>query len=384
MKILLYSYDWAPTVGGVQTITMLLASEMAKSAQDSEVGPIDVTLVTPTAQAGMHDHELPFRVVRSPGFFTLTRLVLQADLVHLAGPILTPLTLSILLRKRVVVEHHGFQAICPNGQLFYTVSQSRCPGYFMMGKHSKCLACNRQFGIILSFFKWLGTFPRRALCKLVDANITPTNWLAEQLQLPRMQTIYHGVPLSPTSLNTPKPPIRFAFLGRLVASKGVPLLLAAASQLIEAGCPFQLFIIGDGPEREALERIVAQSNLSDCVSFTGYLDEHQLGETLALVSSVIIPSGSGEVFNLAAAENMRHGRIAIVPSGSAVAEVAGDSGITFIEGDARSLAGAMKSVIEDADLRKSLSQAARDRSRELFPDDVMVRAHIALYRSLAV
>jgi glycogen synthase len=384
MKILLYSYDWAPTVGGVQTITMLLATEMAKSAQDSEADPIDITLVTPTAQAGMQDRELPFRVVRSPDFFTLTRLIRQADLVHLAGPILMPLIISILLRKRVVVEHHGFQAVCPNGQLFYTVTQSRCPGYFMIGKHSKCFACNRQLGVIASFLKWLGTFPRRALCKLVDANITPTNWLAEQLQLPRMQTIYHGVPLSPTSLTTPKPPIRFAFLGRLVASKGVPLLLAAADELHTAGLPFQLFVIGDGPERVDLERMAAQSNLSDCVFFTRYLDEHQLSETLALVSSVIIPSGSGEVFNLAAAENMRHGRIAIVPSGSAVAEVAGDSGITFIEGDARSLANAMKSVIEEPDLRNSLSQVARDRSRQLFPEDAMVRAHIALYRSLAV
>src|ERR1700683_1563458 len=384
MKILLYSYDWAPTVGGVQTITMLLASELAKSRSDSPADQIEVTLVTPTAQADMNDAELPFRVVRSPGFFALTRLIREADLVHLAGPILTPLAVSVLLRKNVVVEHHGFQAICPNGQLFFTVTESRCPGYFMMGKHTKCLACNRPLGIVTDFSKWLGTFPRRLLCKFVDANITPTNWLANQLQLPRMQTIYHGIPISAESVTALKPPIRFAFLGRFVASNRIPVLLAAAKELRLTGASFQILIIGDGPERESLEQVSGQSDLSDRVIFTRYLNEQQLTDTLALVSSVIVPSGSGEVFNLAAAENMRHGRIAIGPHGSTHAEVAGDSGVSFIEGNASSLASAMKSVIDNSQLRSALSQAARERCQKLFPDELMVRAHIDLYRSLAV
>jgi glycosyltransferase involved in cell wall biosynthesis len=384
MKILLYSHDWAPTIGGVQTITMLLAKELANSADPSSVERNDVTLVTPTAQAGMNDSELPFRVVRSPGFFELLRLIRGADLIHLAGPMLKPLTLAIMLRKRVVVEHHGFQAICPNGQLFFTVTQSRCPGYFMMGQHTKCLGCNRPLGIFATFAKWVATFPRRILCKFADANITPTNWLADQLKLPRMQTIYHGIPLSAGSTAALRPPIRFAFLGRLVASKRIPVLLTAAKELVAMGHPFRLLIIGDGPEREVLEGLAQRYGLSGYVSFTRYLDDNQLNDTLSLVASVVIPSGSGEVFNLAAAENMRHGRIAIVPSGSAVAEVAGDAGLNFSEGDASSLATAMKSIIENSELRESLSHAARERCQKLFPDEIMVRAHLELYRSLAL
>src|ERR1700733_8205990 len=384
MKILLYSHDWAPTIGGVQTITMSLAKELANSVDSSSAERTEVTLVTPTAQAGMNDSELPFRVVRSPGFFELLKLIRGADLIHLAGPILKPLALAVMLRKRVVVEHHGFQAICPNGQLFFTVTKSRCPGYFMMGQHTKCLACNRPLGVFATFSKWLATFPRRILCKFVDANITPTNWLADQLKLPRTQTIYHGIPISAGSTAALNPPIGFAFLGRLVASKRIPVLLAATKELHTMDQSFQLLIIGDGPEREALENLAQQYELSGCVSFTHYLDDNQLNDTLALVASVVIPSGSGEVFNLAAAENMRHGRIAIVPSGSAVAEVAGDAGVSFAEGDASSLAKAMKSIIENSELRESLSQAARDRCQRLFPDEIMVRAHLDLYRSLAV
>jgi hypothetical protein len=44
-------------------------------------------------------------------------LIRRANVVHLAGPALLPLLLARLFRKPVVVEHHGYQAICPNGSV---------------------------------------------------------------------------------------------------------------------------------------------------------------------------------------------------------------------------------------------------------------------------
>jgi glycosyltransferase involved in cell wall biosynthesis len=88
------------------------------------------------------------------------------------------------------------------------------------------------------------------------------------------------------------------------------------------------------------------------------------------------------VFGLAAAENMRRGRVAIVPANSAIAEVVGDSGLTFSEGDASGLAAAMRQLIVQPDLRRRLSIAARERSSAVFSEEAMVNSHIALYRSL--
>src|SRR5580704_2465494 len=108
MRLLIYAHDWAPTLGGIQTITQVLARGLA----GGDSPQMEVTLVTMTPANGMDDAALSYRVVRRPGAMPLLRLVMQSDVVHVAGPCILPLTFSLLLRKPVVVEHHGLQAVC--------------------------------------------------------------------------------------------------------------------------------------------------------------------------------------------------------------------------------------------------------------------------------
>ena len=121
----------------------------------------------------MDDSTLPFQVVRRPNFPALMRLVRAADVVHLAGPCFLPMLLGLLFRKQIVVEHHGFQVICPNGQLFYEPTQMPCPGHFMAGRHRQCLRCNARAGTVASLKMWLLTFARRWLAHYAAVNVTP-------------------------------------------------------------------------------------------------------------------------------------------------------------------------------------------------------------------
>ena len=50
--------------------------------------------------------------------------------IHVAGPALSPLALGLLMRKPVAIKHHGFQAICPTGQLFMERTGAPCPGHY--------------------------------------------------------------------------------------------------------------------------------------------------------------------------------------------------------------------------------------------------------------
>ncbi len=65
----------------------------------------------------MDDSAIPYRIIRRPSFRQLTRLVSEADVIHIAGPCFVPLVLVWLLGKPAAVEHHGYQAACPNGLL---------------------------------------------------------------------------------------------------------------------------------------------------------------------------------------------------------------------------------------------------------------------------
>jgi hypothetical protein len=137
----------------------------------------EITLATQTPADNFDDASLPFRVVRQPNLIHLWDLIRASDVVHVAGPALSPIFLGLLARKPVVVEHHGFQAICPNGQLLIEPAGVLCPGHFMADRHSECLRCNSGQGWLAPRKLWLLTFVRRFLCRRVASNITPTAWL---------------------------------------------------------------------------------------------------------------------------------------------------------------------------------------------------------------
>ncbi|HXN71941.1 MAG TPA: glycosyltransferase family 4 protein [Candidatus Acidoferrales bacterium] len=382
MKLLIYARDWAPSVGGVQTIVKTLADGLADWSGENSEEAIEVTLLTQTPAGGMNASELPYRVVRKPGVMDFIREMRRADVVHLAGPTLVPLIIGYLLRKPTIVEHHGFQAICPNGQLLYEPTQTPCPGYFMARQYGECIRCNSKLGRLTSLKMWMLTFPRRWLSQRVTANIVPTSWLGSLLQLNRAKTILHGLPrraVAPEGGGGLSVPI-FVFLGRLVSTKGVRVLIEAAGLLKAKNREFEVRIIGDGPERRELEKRVSDLGAQSCVQFLGYVPSERLEENLSAATAVVMPSLGGEVFGLVAAENMQMGKLVIASDIGALSEVLGDAGMTFATGDAEHLARCMDAVIADPALAEQLGRKALRRIAEVFAADQMVDNHMRVYQ----
>ena len=174
----------------------------------------------------------------------------------------------------------------------------------------------------------------------------------------------------------------FAFLGRLVSTKGVRVLIEAAHQLKAKRIAFQVKIIGQGPDRQALEALVRDLQIEDCVRFLGYVPAEKLDQILADTSAVVMPSLAGEVFGLAAAENMQRGRLLIVSDLGALAEVVGDSGLKFTPGNTSSLARCMEDVIANPSLAEELGRKASHRIAQSFAVDQMAKEHLRVYEEL--
>jgi glycogen synthase len=384
MRVLIYSHAFLPKVGGTETVVMLLAQGLARHAGLSSRMPLEITVVTPTPAEGVNDSDLPFRVVRQPSLMALVRLLRWADIIHLAGPVLVPMIVGLLLRKPIVIEHHGFQAVCPNGQLLYNPTQTLCPGHFMAKRYRECVRCNRAHGILQSLKMWLLTFPRRWLCQRASTNILPTEWLTTVLQLQHTVTIHHGlVPLKSRRDGHYAPTVpTFAFMGRLVSSKGARVLLEAAHQLKAKGYVFQIKIIGEGPERDALEMLALGLQIRDRIDFLGHVSSEQSQQSLSDTAAVVVPSLAGEVFGLVVVENMLHGKTLIVSDMGSLREVVGDTALIFPAGDVSALAHCMQQVMERPDLAASLGSAARARAMQLFNQDSMIERHISLYDQL--
>ena len=68
LNVLLYSYDWLPLVGGIQSVTADLAEGLCEWSSVHKDDVVSVTLVTETPGRGMDDSKLPFPVIRRPGW----------------------------------------------------------------------------------------------------------------------------------------------------------------------------------------------------------------------------------------------------------------------------------------------------------------------------
>jgi glycogen synthase len=391
MKILFYSHFFAPSVGGVENITRSLADGLSELRKPDGEPKFELTLVTQTAAGDFDDGRLPFRVVRSPGLMGLWRWIRESEIVHVAGPALVPLILAWLLRKPTVIEHHNYQAICPNGRLVHQPDRCVCPGHFQARHFAECVRCQaKEISWLASLMNLLLMFPRHRLTRAASKNIAVAQYVFGRLALPRSSVIYHGIE-DPLKGSTPhrtasscsaRDTIAFAFVGRFVSDKGIPVLLAASKLLVEEGRSFTLQLIGDGAERSKLEETIERDGMGHCVQITGYLTGANLTEALGRVDAVIMPSVWAETAGLSVIEQMMLGRAVIASDIGGLGEVVGDAGLKFAPGDADGLAACMRKVLEDPALIDALGNKARQRARLYFAKERMIEEHAKVYRHI--
>jgi glycosyltransferase involved in cell wall biosynthesis len=388
MKLLIYSHFFPPSIGGVETIVLSLARGLAELRDSNGTPQFEITLVTQTSAGNYADAALPFRVVRQPSFFQLWRLIRNSDLVHAAGPAFSPLLLARLARKPLVIEHHGYQATCPNGLLFHHPSQSVCRGHFEAGNYLECLRCNKESeGPVGSLRLLASAFLRRAGSQGAAANIAPTAYVASRQGLPRTKVIVHGVE-QPSGVRQVSPESTaiegrsFAYLGRLVVEKGVSVLLEATRLLHAEGHDVQVLLIGDGPDRARLEKQIAALHLEKNVRLTGFLSAAALESKLRSVAAIVIPTIMEETAGLAAIEQMARGRLVIASAIGGLGEIVNGAGLTFPPNDPAALAEAMRKILLEPGLAASLGASARQHVLLSFSLGGMIDAHARIYREL--
>jgi glycosyltransferase involved in cell wall biosynthesis len=90
-------------------------------------------------------------------------------------------------------------------------------------------------------------------------------------------------------------------IARLVPQKRVHLAVEAIAALRDLGHAMGLTVVGDGPERPALQALAARRGVADLVHFAGRVPPEQIPAALARAEIMLLPA-QGEGFGLAAAE----------------------------------------------------------------------------------
>jgi len=193
---------------------------------------------------------------------------------------------------------------------------------------------------------------------------------------PRIHLAYHGLDLDrvpqPTPISDAGPAIILA-VGRFIEKKGFPHLIDAASLLQRAGRRFELRLLGDGPDRRALESQVSRLGLKDEVKFLGAQPNTEVFAQIAAARVIAVPSvvtEEGDMDGLpnVVLEAMSMGRPVVGSRVSGIPEVVipGETGFLVESGNPVDLSEKLSLVLDDATLAAALGHRGRTRILEDF------------------
>ncbi len=307
MKILFSSHFFPPGVGGIEEVSGILANEFAKRGHE-------VIVVTQT----LEEEEFPFEVVRTPHAGQLWRLTRWCDVVFHNNISLRTAWPLACIRRPWIVAHQTWIARTDGSRA--TVDRLKLWAI----RHARNVAVSEAVA------NGLG----------VEVRVIPNPYRDEVFRRTNMGARAGDV----------------IFVGRLVSDKGVDVLLGALTILKERGAQPRTMIVGDGPERAALEAHARRLGVE--AEFTGVKRGDELAALLNGHRLLAVPSRWREPFGIVALEAMGCGCVPVVASTGGLPEAVGDAGVTFERGDARALADSIEGLLRDDALLEGLRQRA--------------------------
>ena len=176
----------------------------------------------------------------------------------------------------------------------------------------------------------------------------------------RFHIVHCGVDPSRYAPNTDRTDLRALFVGRLAGVKGVPILIDAIAQLADTYPNLTLRLVGDGPDRKALETEVMQRGLNDRIVFLGYKSQAEVAEELAQTDVFVLPSFA-EGVPVVLMEAMASQVPVLTTRIAGVPELVEDgiSGRLVPPGDTAAFTAALDAMLSDPDRRTTYGTAGR-------------------------
>jgi glycosyltransferase involved in cell wall biosynthesis len=320
MKILLTSLLFAPSIGGIETVSLLLAREFVAAGHT-----VKVATMTP----GEDSADDGFEVLRQPSFSQLAQAARWCD-VYFQNNISLPLAAPLLIVRRPWFICH--QTWIPKPE-----------GFSGMNRRLKLLLLRYAHSISIS----------RAIAAVLPLP-------SELIPNPYDATLFHVRDSIDRSED-------LVALGRLVSDKGFDLLVEALAILAQVGMRPKLTVIGDGPEKEPLRRQALELGVAEQITFLGAKTGPALAEELNRYRIAVIPSRWKEPFGVVALEAVASGCVVVGSQEGGLADAIGPCGLTFPNGDAPALAAALSRFLKTPGLLLQYRQQAEEHLRNHHP-----------------
>jgi len=300
----------------------------------------------------------------NPYSFTALKKILyeyKPDIVHLhtMGQI-SPSVLFLLRKYPTFMTLHGPETFIKSLVTWYLAP--RC-------FHKEEMYEN-NFTLIGRFHYFYHTYIQRYIYKLgfknVDLFIAPSNFIKNKAisDVNPIKTIHNPIDLPKYSAIESNNNI--LFVGRLEKVKGVRYLIEAVPLIIKKKPNIQLYIVGDGQEKDSLFKLVNDIGLSNNIHFIGWQKSDDLNRYYKTASVIIIPSIWPENFPTVCLEAMSIGRPVIGTRVGGIPEIIDDkvNGYIVEPKNSGQIAEKVIKLLLDKNLLKFMSKNARIKSEK--------------------
>lgn len=225
---------------------------------------------------------------------------------------------------------------------------------------------------------------RRLLARGLDAHVAVGDRCARMVEqivgLPfdSVRGVANGVPpVSSPTIGERGGEIVIGSLGRLTEQKGFDLLVRALPTLAGA----RLVLVGDGPERDSLERTARRLGVAQRLTITGWLDDATAH--LAEFDVFALPS-RWEGMPLGILEAMHAGLPVVATDVGSVAEVVvdGSTGFVIASEDLEALTDRLRRLSSAPDRGRSMGERGQDLARKHYSDRAMARRYEEVYAGM--
>jgi glycosyltransferase involved in cell wall biosynthesis len=238
-------------------------------------------------------------------------------------------------------------------------------------------------------WQWLARFANRVIDIHLCNSESVRTYAVEREGLDRSRTavIYNGIdlpplapaPVLPLGWRPPGTTVLAAVVANLIHYKGHRTLLEAVAKVVSEEPGFGLVLIGDGPERAALEAQVSRLRIANRVVFAGR--RMNAAELIPCFDFTIL-SSTEEGFPNAVMESMAHAIPVVATAVGGTRELIehGVTGILVAPGDSNAMADGIRRMAADPEGRRRMGDASRCRIGEQFGVNRMVEATQAVYQ----
>jgi glycosyltransferase involved in cell wall biosynthesis len=379
-SVMLVTPRWSRN-GGVATHAMASAAALAEHGVHVSVVAAHIESDAPTPGISFfHAPEL-FTKKASPSVRLGDALSCDPMAIHLHQFDDPEVVEFMRARAPVIVSAHGYTA-CTSGVHYFQPGQecqrphgAGCvPNLALRG-----CAHTRQVRLLPAAFLRVGRELKALRCAdlvvsystAVDRHLA-VNGITRRMVVPLFATI---APATGSGHATRR---RVVFAGRVVAPKGIGVLIRAARE-VQA----EFVICGDGWRLEEMRRLAQRLGLGERIRFTGWLPADELARELAEASVVVIPSVWPEPFGLVGLEAFAAGRPVIASATGGVGDWLEDgvNGLAVKPGDASTLARALNELLADPARQQAMGAAGRQMAEARFCADRHVAALLGAYGS---